>query len=141
MTSLTPDPQSWPQTPITGHVPHQWNFLCMGQANCALDPCMSADSSACSFHPAADLAVELWAPSTATLRSQNGNSYSHWVDLGNVESARSILPPGVSEDWSSDTYTSSLEAWRLGDTFAAPLSEDSIRESAASITPLSFATP
>lgn len=134
--SLPEDPASWPASSFTDHVPHQWNFLCMGQAGCQLGPCMGEDATACTFHPAADVMAELFAPSSNTIRSQIGNSYSHWVDLGNVESARSILPPGVTEDWNAPTYASSVTAWKQGKTFAAPMSEEAVKASAISTTTL-----
>lgn len=63
-----------------------------------------------------------------TIWSQAGNSYTQIVDLADVDSSRSLLPPGISEDPESPHHAGQMDLWARGGTHPAPLSRRRIEE-------------
>jgi penicillin amidase len=75
-----------------------------------------------------------------TLWSQKSQSYSQWVNLGDINSSLSLLPVGLSEDPASPHFKDQGALWVTGDLHPAPLDE-SIVESLAEKTTLLTFTP
>ncbi len=72
-----------------------------------------------------------------TIWSQRGNSYSHVVDLSNVDNSLSLLPPGVSEDPASPHFKDQVNLWAAGEMHPAPLQRERVmahKESAVVLT-------
>ena len=61
-----------------------------------------------------------------TIWSQRGNSYSHVVDLSNVDNSLSLLPPGVSEDPASPHFKDQINLWAAGEMHPAPLTRERV---------------
>jgi penicillin amidase len=115
-------PSSKPGQPVTYHVPHQFNFMCVNAPNsCDWLSCFASNPGPCSLDPSATFTAQLTAPAINTIRSQASNAYSHWIDLGKPDDAMALTPPGTSEAPSSPGFKSVLSAWEQGKMFAAPL--------------------
>jgi penicillin amidase len=72
-----------------------------------------------------------------TIWSQRGNSYSHVVDLSDVDNSLSLLPPGVSEDPASPHFKDQANLWAAGEMHPAPLTRERVmahKESAVVLT-------
>ncbi|MBI1388297.1 MAG: hypothetical protein GC154_07605 [bacterium] len=61
-----------------------------------------------------------------TIFSQMSQSYTQWVPLDEVDSARSLLPVGDTEHTASPYYTATLSMWQSGETHPAPLSRAAV---------------
>ena len=68
----------------------------------------------------------------ATVQSQGAQAYVQWVPLAEVDRARSILPPGVSERPDSPWRTANVEAWVQGELHPAPLARAAVERVARS---------
>ncbi|MFC1734556.1 penicillin acylase family protein [Candidatus Hydrogenedentota bacterium] len=80
-----------------------------------------------------DFISELLAvPNLATIWSQKGQSYSQWVNLGDVETSKAILPAGPTENPDSPHYRSEQEMWEQGELRAAPLDATTVADMATS---------
>jgi len=95
--------------------------------------------------PLLDPALELQSPSlpcpqVGTIWSQAGNSYTQIVDLADIDSSRTILPPGISEDPASPFHKDQIEMWVAGTTHPAPLSRNRVEEIAVSYSILRIST-
>lgn len=62
----------------------------------------------------------------ATIWSQLGNSYSQLVNLAQIDSSRSVLPPGVSEIPDGAHFSDQIPLWVNGDMHIAPLSLEAV---------------
>jgi penicillin G amidase len=60
-----------------------------------------------------------------TVQSNLGQSYTHWVDLAAVDSARSVLPPGGDEVIGANS-TDQAALWETSALKPAPLSESEV---------------
>lgn len=121
MATMPVDPANWTVQSVSYTVPFQYNFQCLGGPDCTLFTCENGDT-ACSVDADHSFTVELYAPVKGTLRSQISNAYSHWVDLGDVDGARSLTPVGGSEDPTSPSFKSTVADWKAGQMAPAPLS-------------------
>lgn len=72
-----------------------------------------------------------------TIFSQAGESYSQWVPMGDVDSAKSILPIGQSENPESPYHRSNVDDWAKGIMHPAPISKEAVMKIAKSETVLS----
>jgi penicillin amidase len=72
-----------------------------------------------------------------TILSQAALSYSQWVPMGDVDSAKSILPIGQSENPKSPYHHSNVEDWAKGETHPAPISKDAVMKIKKSVVVLS----
>jgi penicillin amidase len=68
----------------------------------------------------------LSAPITQTIWSQRGNSYTQIVNLAEIDSSRSLLPPGVSEDPESPNFSDQVDLWVAGGVHPAPLNREAV---------------
>ena len=86
-----------------------------------------------SVDPSLDLTnLPTRCPDGATIWSQNGQAYSQWVPLANVDEARSLLPPGPTERPGDPLRTINLDAWSRGELHPAPLSRAALAPHIAS---------
>jgi penicillin amidase len=86
-----------------------------------------------SLNPEFDLeSPPLSTGEIGTIWSQPGNSYTQIVDLADPDSARALLPPGISEDPESPFHRNQMEIWVRGETRPAPLSREKVEEGASS---------
>jgi penicillin amidase len=86
-----------------------------------------------SLEAQADLAVPaLTCVDGGTIKSQAAQSYTQYVPLHDVDSARSLLPPGHSELADSPLKTSTVELWQKGELHPAPLSRQAVEKIASS---------
>lgn len=74
---------------------------------------------------------------TGTIWSQPGNFYTQIVDLNEIDSSRTIIAPGNSEDAESPFRTAGMEIWVKGGTHPAPLSRAKIEQLGATKTVVS----
>ena len=82
-----------------------------------------------SLDPARDISVPaLSCVDGDTIRSQAAQAYSQWVNLGDVDAARSILPVGVSERPGRPSRLSNYEDWKAGKLHPAPLSRQAVEK-------------
>ena len=72
-----------------------------------------------------------------TIWSQRGQSYTQWVDLDQVDSSKSILPPGSFEG-PGGRWQTELLLWELGELKDAPLSLDRVKEQAVMAITLTY---
>ncbi len=70
----------------------------------------------------------LCCPLTQSIWAHDGNSYSHIVDLGDLDNSLSMLPPGISEDPNNPHYDDQLIYWQDGTYHAAPLSREGVEK-------------
>ncbi len=63
-----------------------------------------------------------------TILSQAAQSYTQWVPMGDLDSARSLLPIGQSEHPGSPYYKSNMEDWAKGTLHPAPISREAVME-------------
>lgn len=63
-----------------------------------------------------------------TIKSQVAQSYTQWVPMHDVDTAKSILPIGQSEHPSSPYYTSTYQMWSDGELHPAPLSREVVEK-------------
>ena len=63
---------------------------------------------------------------TSTIFSQEGQSYTQFVSLDDVDSAKSLMPVGNSEVPQSPFYQANLDEWAKGELHPAPLSKDAV---------------
>jgi len=87
--------------------------------------------------PSLDESYDLSVPPLAcvdggTVQSQGAQAYVQWVPLADVDRARSILPPGVSERPDSPWRTVNVRAWVEGKLRPAPLSRAAVERVARS---------
>ena len=84
---------------------------------------------------APDVAIDLGASYTTpvmecadggTVWSQIGETYTQFVDLGAIDDAQSIMPPGNTEDTAAEAATSQAAGWISGEYKTAPLSANAI---------------
>lgn len=73
-----------------------------------------------------------------TLWSQKSQSYSQWVNLGDVNSSLSLLPVGLSEDPASPHFKDQGALWVAGELHPAPLDENIVESLAEKTTLLTF---
>ena len=67
-----------------------------------------------------------------TIWSQRSQSYSQWVNLGDINTSKALLPIGIAEDPGSRFYKDELDAWIAGGMRAAPLEASLIEAMAVS---------
>ena len=92
-------------------------------------------------YPALDPALAMAMPALycidgTTVHSQLSQSYTQFVNLADVDSSRSILPPGQSERPDSPTRTSTQKLWSQGALHPAPLSRKAVEAITVSRTRL-----
>jgi penicillin amidase len=109
-------PNTWPTTTPTFQVKYQSNFFCHEDGS----------TSPCPLDDAQSLGVALDVQYVGTILSQAGNSYSQLVDFSALESSRAVMPPGASEDPSSQWFDNQVELWKDGALAPAPTSLESI---------------
>ena len=86
-----------------------------------------------SLEAQADLAVSaLTCVDGGTIKSQAAQSYTQYVPLHDVDSARSLLPPGHSELPDSPLKTSTAQLWQKGELHPSPLSRQAVEKIAFS---------
>lgn len=71
---------------------------------------------------------ELKTVDHGTIFSQEGQSYSQFVSLIDVDSAFSLLPIGNTENPNSPYYTVTFDAWAKGEHHPAPLSREAVEK-------------
>lgn len=92
-----------------------------------------------SLDPTADRDLpELTTTFVDTIWSQLGNSYTHIVDLSDIDNSRAVLPPGVSENPRSAHYFDQVDLWVKGAARPAPLSRDAVMLYAESVQVLEY---
>ncbi|MCI0461869.1 MAG: penicillin acylase family protein [Gemmataceae bacterium] len=90
-----------------------------------------------SLDPSGDLTTPaLTCVDGNTIQSQAGQSYTQYIPLHDVDSARSLLPPGQSEKVESPWRTATRELWARGELHPAPLSRKAVEKIARSTTVL-----
>ncbi len=72
-----------------------------------------------------------------TILSQEGQSYSQWVPLHDIDSAKSILPIGHSEHPNDPFRKSTYDLWSEGEFHPAPISREAVEEIAVNTEVLS----
>jgi penicillin G amidase len=72
-----------------------------------------------------------------TLKSQAAQSYTQFVPLHDIDSARSLLPPGHADSAEARARTSTLDEWANGELHPAPLSRKAVSQIAAETVVLS----
>jgi acyl-homoserine lactone acylase PvdQ len=110
-----------------GENPGEWNARARQEAG---DNWLAYFGSLDGF-PSIDVDRDLPMPALrctdrATIFSQAGQAYVQWVPLGNVDQARSLLPPGQTEQRGSAYRTINVESWVNGELHPAPLSRDAL---------------
>ncbi len=68
----------------------------------------------------------------STINSQNGQSYTQYIPLHDVDSARSLLPLGASERADSTSRNLTRDMWVSGELYPAPLSRQAVEKIAQS---------
>ena len=64
----------------------------------------------------------------ATVFSQAAQAYVQWVPLAEIDTAKSLLPPGSSE-WPDDPMrTVNVEGWAKGELHPAPISREAVEQ-------------
>ncbi|MFH1738087.1 MAG: penicillin acylase family protein, partial [bacterium] len=63
-----------------------------------------------------------------TIFSQGGESYSQWVPMHDVDSAKTLLPVGESENPKSPFHAVMREDWAKGELHPAPLSRGAVEK-------------
>jgi hypothetical protein len=81
--------------------------------------------------PVVDALLDLVSPpltclDQGTIWSQPGNTYTHIVDLADVDNSRSMCAPGNAEDAAGSFRANQMDLWVAGTTHPAPLSRDKI---------------
>ncbi len=109
-------PDTWPLGSKKFDVIYQGNFFCKDDGS--LSPC--------ALDPQESLVAVLDVHHVGTILSQTGNSYSQFVDFSAIESSRAVLPPGESEDPSSQWFQNQIDTWQAKDLVSAPSSLDSV---------------
>lgn len=80
-----------------------------------------------SLDPAQDLSFpDLDCVDGGTIYSQVGQSYTQWVPLHDVDSARTLLPIGLSEHPNDASRLSCFDAWHKGELHPAPLTRPAV---------------
>lgn len=83
----------------------------------------------------------LTCPVTQTIWSQAGESYVQIVDLADVDSSLSLLPPGISEDPSSPHAHDQIPIWVKGQLHPAPLTREGVLAVKESVRHLTWQKP
>ncbi len=82
-----------------------------------------------SLNPTRDVPVpELTCTDVNTIRSQEGQAFSMWVPLHDVDSALSVLPVSNTENPDDDHYLAYLDAWSSGDMHPAPITRAAVEK-------------
>ena len=90
-----------------------------------------------SLDPAQDLRTQgITCLDGQTLHSQGSQSYTQWVPLHDVDSARSICPIGQSDRPDSPFRTSTIRLWGEASLHSAPLSRAAVAKLSAGTMPL-----
>jgi acyl-homoserine lactone acylase PvdQ len=98
--------------------------------------CQSLDGFP-SVDPELDLPMpNLVCTDGATVFSQAAQAYVQWVPLGNVDGAKSLLPPGHSERADAPSRTVNVEGWSKGQLHAAPITREAVEAVMVSKTDL-----
>jgi len=127
VSKMPADLSSWPTDDVSYTVPHHYDYQCFGEPDCSITTCtFGGEPAACSLDPSATFSATLYAPVIQTLRSQAGNAYSHWVWHDQLDEARSLTPPGTSENPDDPSFQTNLSAWENGEMFAAPMTRELI---------------
>jgi penicillin amidase len=89
--------------------------------------------------PPVNAALDFVSPPLAcgqggTIWSQKGNSYTHIVDLAEIDNSRAVLPPGISEDPESPFHLDQVSLWAAGQTRPAPIHRARVEEYVVSRT-------
>jgi len=66
-----------------------------------------------------------------TILSQMSEAYTQWVPMHDVDSARTILPVGQSENPKSKYWLNNLETWGEGTLHPAPITREGVEKYAA----------
>ena len=74
-----------------------------------------------------------------TILSQMGQAYTQWVRMDDVDSAKTILPVGQSENPRSKYWLNNLEAWGKGTLHPAPITREGVEKYAGETMVLSEA--
>jgi penicillin amidase len=74
-----------------------------------------------------------------TIWSQRGQSYTQWVNLNEVDTSKSVLPPGNFEG-PGGAWQAEVLLWESGELKNAPLSLDAVKEHALMAITLSYPT-
>ncbi len=120
-----------------GSDPADWNETAQRQVT---ERKLGAYESLDGF-PSLDESLDMKYPAIActdgaTVFSQGGQAYVQWVSMDDVDSARSLLPPGPSEDPDSPLRVVNVDGWVRGQLNPAPLSKKAVEEVAQSRTVL-----
>ena len=110
-----------------GGDPQQWQASATLRANNQRLGYLDTLDGFGSLDPSHDLtAPDLRNSDGETIFSQMAQSYTQWVPMHDVNSARSLLPIGNSERLDSPSRTATMGLWQSGDMHPAPLSRDQI---------------
>ncbi|MEQ8766044.1 MAG: penicillin acylase family protein [Planctomycetota bacterium] len=123
-----------------GPLDGRFDVLYLGRLRQPLCGTVCGGGNDCSLHPAFDFtAGPLQVTMGNTILSQQGNSYSQWVNFADLDGSRSVLPPGISEDPASPLFRSNEAAWVAGELNpGAALTESVVLEGATAIDQLLY---
>jgi len=80
-----------------------------------------------SLDPVQDLSFpDLDCVDGGTIKSQVSQSYTQWVPLHDIDSARTLLPIGLSEHPNDSFRLSCFDAWQKGELHPAPLTRPAV---------------
>jgi len=80
----------------------------------------------------------LYCVDGATIHSQAAQSYTQFVNMADVDSSMSILPPGQSEDPNSRYRAATFKLWEQGQLHPAPLSRKAVEKIARERVALTY---
>ncbi len=124
--------QSWNTAIARYGSPEQWNSL-PTLAAYTLQYFNTAFEHYGSLDPQYDLTYTgITNPDQGTIWSQTGQTYTHIVNLADIDSSLAILPIGNTEHPESPFASNQAELWLTGKLRPAPLSEERIMENAVS---------
>ncbi len=110
-----------------GPEPDRWNEMAQKEVTGRVLPYYGSLDGFPSLDRDRDLPVPaLRCVDGATIFSQAAQAYVQWVPLADVDSARSLLPPGPSEDSGSEMRTVNMANWQRGELHSAPLSRQAV---------------
>ncbi len=133
--------QAW-RNSAGGPVNGDFDVLYLGRLRQPLCGPVCGKGSDCSLHPPFDFtsAAPLTVTMGNTIWSQQGNSFSQWVNFADLDGSRSVLPPGVSEDPASPLFRNNEAAWIAGQLHpGAALTESVVMSQATEIDLLFYA--
>ena len=120
-----------------GDDPSQWQMKAVKARTAQRIPYMGSLDGFPGLDPNLDVSVpRLRTYDGSTILSQRAQTYTQFVPLHDVDAARSILPPGTSEDPVSPFRFSTYATWGQGELHPAPLSRGAVEAIMVSVTNL-----